>query len=184
MRVRSTTPQPLRFDIAARRPPSARPGALALIASETGALWLLQVVAGVFAHVAFDVRPLSLAVTAVYLLLALASARALARGAGPAPARRVLLALAVAALWQLPALLGSVNLGREELGLTPYDGNSDLLDFAMETWQTALMPALALSRGALASQWYGWYASYYVALAASAPALVLGYVAAALWPTD
>lgn len=184
MRVRSITPVPLRLDLAARRSPSPRRGSFAVLVRQTGSLWLLQLIAGVFAHIAFDIRPLALAVTMAYLLLALLSARELAREAAPAVGRRALLALGVALLWQLPALLGSVNLAREELGLTLYDGNSDLLDFAMQTWQTALMPVLALFRGELTGQTYRWYAAYYTALAASAPAVLLGYVLAALWPVE
>lgn len=154
------------------------------IAGQVGSLWLLQTIAGVFAHAAFDLCPLALAISALFLLLAFISARELAALAGPAAGRRAALALLVGVLWQLPALLGSANLLREELGLAPYDGNSDLLDFAMQTWQTALMPVISLFPGQVAGRSVPWFAAYYVALAASAPGLVVGYVLAALPPAD
>lgn len=144
-----------------------------------GSLWLLQAVAGALIHLAFDWIALALALTALYLGLAAAAAVDLGRAyARPGGARRLLTPLAVAVWWQLPALPGSINLLREQLGWTAYDGVSDLLDFAMQTWNTALMPALALlpARSGIAAAYGTELAGYYVGLAAAPPLLVAGFV--------
>jgi hypothetical protein len=144
--------------------------AVRLIGSAVAALWLLQAVAGGFAHLLYDWRFLAIPVSLLYLLLAGAAAlwlgsRYQTRGGA------ALAALVTGLLWQLPVVLGAVNQVRELLGLTEYDGNSDLLDFAMQTWQTALMPLLGLLPGRGAQV----LAGYYIGLVLSPAFLLLGF---------
>lgn len=141
-----------------------------------GALLLLQIAGIVFAHTAFGWLPLALLVSAGYLYLVFHLARSLrlqVHNAG----WRTAVALVVSALWQLPALAGSINMFREAMKWTRYDGTSDLLDFAMQTWQTPLMPLLSL----LPRQETRWeLAPYYLGVAVAAPLLVLLFTGLAL----
>lgn len=152
-----------------------------LILRYVAVLWGLQVTLGMLAHILFDWRAVSLAVTGAYLALGAWAALALAaETAGRPHWQRAAAALSTAALWQLPMLLGSLNLWGEVRGWTPYNANSDLLDFAMESWGTVLMPALAqLPPGSHAVLGYAWY---YVALAGAGPALALAFALVAAWP--
>lgn len=151
----------------------------------TGALWLLQIVAAALVHMAFDWTLPAVLLTLAYLGLAGAAALGLRREAAGLPrGRRVAAALAPALLWQLPGLAGSLNQVREQWGLTPYDGMSDLLDFAMQTWQTPLMPLLSLLpvQSGVPDVFGVQLIGYYVGLVAAAPLLVLGFAAAGAWP--
>lgn len=155
---------------------AAKPAALRPV---LGLLLLLQVVAGFGASILYEWTAAAVLVSLAYLVLAWRLGRALA----DALPRRWLAragALGIAVLWQVPALLGSINLFRELMGWTPYDGNSDLLDFAMETWQIALAPLLSLLPQDV--RWWG-FSPFYLGLCASAPVLVAGFTVAALWPT-
>ncbi len=156
-----------------------------LILRYGGALCLLQVVAGVLVHLFYDWTWVAVALTALYVGLAVTVALALrAEGAALGRTRLTLVAVLVAVLWQLPALLGSLNLLREQWGLTPYDGSSDLLDFGMQTWQTAVMPVLALLpvESGLKDTFAVSLTGYYVGMAWAAPVLVAVVAGVTVWP--
>lgn len=144
----------------------------------TGALWLLQIEAWALAAITFQWRPVATAVSLAYLYLAWRLARAQAQELPDRSGRRLLGTLAVVVLWLLPALAGSINVGLELTGVRQYDGISDLFDFAMQSWQTPLMPLLDL----LPRGFWGDWVPYYWALSASGPLAGLAYLIAAVWP--
>jgi|GEM_PF-2945355 len=90
-----------------------------------------------------------------------------------------IVALVIGLLWQVPGLLATNRFVRENSGLSPYDGLSDLLDFLAETWHLALMPILsAIPAGTVD----GYHARYYIALLACSPVLILLFTCATLLP--
>lgn len=145
----------------------------------TWPLWLLQLVAGSLALAVYDWRAVALPLSCLYIALAFGSAFSLREESIRTGKRAPLLALGVALLWQLPALLGTINQVCEQWGLTPYDGNSDLFDFAMQTWQLALMPVLGLFPGKGADD----LAGYYMGLTLAPVVMSLLYVSVAVWPS-
>lgn len=155
------------------------------MASWTATLWLLQTLAGALVQMALAWPWLALALTGAYLgLVGVAAAGLRRQAAAGGWWRQAGTALAVGVLWQLPALLGSVNQWREQLRWTPYDGNSDLLDFAMQTWQTPLLPLLRLLpvQSGVRDAFGAELAGYYVGLVAAGPLLTPALAAAAAWP--
>lgn len=85
-------------------------------------------------------------------------------------------AILTASIWQLPGLQGSLRFLTDTLGWTNYDGMTDLQDFAMETWHTALLPILAAVPVGLVD---GYYARYYILLVVASPVLIACFVVAA-----
>lgn len=151
----------------------------ALLVRYVGSLWLLQAMAGALALFLFDLRVVAVSCSLLFVALALGTARSLRRESSKIGREGVLgVALAVGLLWQLPGLLGTINQVRETLGLTEYDGNSDLLDFAMQTWQMALMPVLAYFPGRGSEH----LAGYYIGLTVGPLVLAISYTLVAALP--
>jgi hypothetical protein len=152
-----------------------------------GTLVALQLVFGGLVFLLSDLVWLALPATILFLGLVWVAGRTFVQG--PSELRRPLGALSrvnarpsltgaivTALIWQLPGLQGSLRFLTDTRGWTAYDGITDLQDFAMETWHTALLPILTAVPVGLGD---GYYARYYILLVAASPALVASFVIAA-----
>ncbi len=139
-----------------------------------GTLFALQAVFSMIVFLLSDFRWLAMAFSLLFLGVVFKAGRSFAddlRGKYPGA-----LALAVGLVWQLPGLQGTLRFISDTIGITQYDGVTDLMDFAMETWHTVLLPLLAAIPKGLVD---GYYARYYIALVAGSPALILLFTLAA-----
>lgn len=144
-------------------------------------LWGLQVLCGTLAQLLYGLTVPAALVTVLYAVLAGWVALEMARAHQSQPwHRRAAGALLTASLWQLPALAGSMGWVGEAMGWAVYGATSDLLDFAMQSWSTVLMPLLAvLPVGRDPVFGLAWY---YHGLVWGGPVLVLSFVVTAAWP--
>lgn len=97
-------------------------------------LMALQVVVGGLTYFVYSIRWLALLGGVALLAGIWQIAGARLRG------RSRTEAWVVAVLFQLPGLIGSVNVAAQQLGLWKQNTLGDTLDFVMETWHTALLP--------------------------------------------
>jgi hypothetical protein len=152
-----------------------------------GWLFALQVVMNGLAYMVFDAYWLSIPLAVGFLGLVWAAGRSLPGDLDgdryrPTAGRKVvhaLFALAVGLVWQLPGLLAPIRFIREQIGVSQYDGLSDLLDFLAESWHMILLPIYTRLPPATVD---GYHALYYILLLASSAVLILLLAVAALWP--
>lgn len=139
-----------------------------------GTLFALQVIFSMIVFLISDYRWLAVAGSLIFLGLVWKAGRSFgAETTGQWPPA---LALIVGLVWQIPGLQGSTGSLSDMLGFTDYNGITDLMDFGMETWHTAVLPLVAaLPPGRVD----GYYARYYIALLAMSPSLVLLFTLAA-----
>jgi len=136
-----------------------------------GTLYALQVVFSGIVFLLADYIWLSIPLGIGFLIMVGLTGRGLALETSHVRRRYLIpMALVVGSLWQLPGLQGTIRYVTDRMGVTAYDGVTDLQDFAMETWHTAVLPLLGQIPTGLI---HGYYARYYIALVAMSPLLVL-----------
>lgn len=131
----------------------------------TGTLYALQAVFGGIVFLLSDFRWIALTFSLIFLGLVLRAGSSFAADGG-GPAGAVLTGL----LWQVPGLQGTLRFISDRIGWTQYDGTTDLMDFAMETWHTVVLPQVGSIPPGLVDQYF---ARYYIALVAGSPLLAL-----------